>query len=52
MPSRKAAWASWNVAKGDDDKVCVTYWMNRLQHLQKIETCIRHPEPGQRPCVR
>ena len=35
MPSRKAAWASWNVAKGDDDKVCVTYWMNRLQHLQK-----------------
>jgi len=35
MPKRHAAWASWNVMKGADDKVCVTYWMNRLQHLPK-----------------
>lgn len=35
MPRRKAAWASWNVAKGADESVCVTYWMNRLQKLPK-----------------
>jgi uncharacterized protein len=33
MPQRRAAWASWNVMKGADDRVCVTYWMNRLQKL-------------------
>lgn len=33
MPERKAAWASWNVLKGADDSVCVTYWMNRLQDI-------------------
>ncbi len=33
MPRRKSAWASWNVLKGDDDRVCVTYWMNRLQGI-------------------
>jgi len=35
MPRRRMAWASWNVAKGADDSVCVTYWMNRLQKLPK-----------------
>ncbi len=33
MPERRMAWASWNVRKGPDDRVCVTYWMNRLQKL-------------------
>lgn len=33
MPERRMAWASWNVRKGPDDSVCVTYWMNRLQKL-------------------
>ncbi|MDP3738262.1 MAG: FAD-dependent oxidoreductase [Hyphomonadaceae bacterium] len=33
MPERRAAWASWNVLKGEDNKVCITYWMNRLQKL-------------------
>jgi predicted NAD/FAD-binding protein len=33
MPARRTAWASWNVLKGEDDRVCVTYWMNRLQKL-------------------
>jgi predicted NAD/FAD-binding protein len=33
MPKRRAAWASWNVIKGADDRVCITYWMNRLQKL-------------------
>jgi predicted NAD/FAD-binding protein len=35
MPKRRAAWASWNVMKGRDDDVCITYWMNRLQKLPK-----------------
>jgi predicted NAD/FAD-binding protein len=33
MPERRMAWASWNVRKGPDASVCVTYWMNRLQKL-------------------
>ncbi|MBI1358984.1 MAG: FAD-dependent oxidoreductase [Alphaproteobacteria bacterium] len=33
MPNRRTAWASWNVLKGMDDRVCVTYWMNRLQKI-------------------
>ncbi len=33
MPSRRNAWASWNVLKGPGGHVCVTYWMNRLQKL-------------------
>ena len=36
MPKRRAVWSSWNYI-GDvarpADKVCVTYWMNRLQPL-------------------
>ncbi|RYE43392.1 MAG: NAD/FAD-binding protein [Hyphomicrobiales bacterium] len=35
MPRRKMAWGSWNVLKGPDDRVCVSYWMNRLQKLPK-----------------
>ena len=33
MPSRRAAWASWNVIKQDNGDICLTYWMNRLQGL-------------------
>ncbi|WP_298225153.1 NAD(P)/FAD-dependent oxidoreductase [Acidocella sp.] len=32
MPRRRAAWAAWNYA-GGEDSVAVTYWMNRLQNL-------------------
>lgn len=32
MPIRKAAWASWNVSRGDPNApIELTYWMNRLQ---------------------
>jgi predicted NAD/FAD-binding protein len=36
MPRRRAAWASWNyLGQGDrsPERVCVTYWMNRLQGI-------------------
>jgi len=35
MPVRKRAWCSWNYveAKAIEGKVCVSYWMNRLQNL-------------------
>lgn len=35
MPRRRAAWASWNYmrAAGADDRVCVSYWMNKLQAI-------------------
>jgi predicted NAD/FAD-binding protein len=42
MPRRRAAWSSWNVIGNDSgtedsDLICVTYWMNRLQHLPTRE---------------
>ena len=36
MPERKAAWASWNVSKGDPNApIELTYWMNRLQAIDR-----------------
>jgi predicted NAD/FAD-binding protein len=49
MPRRRAAWASWNVAKGADDSVCVTYWMNRLQKLPKSHPVFVTLNPVRRP---
>ena len=40
MPRRRRAWASWNYripAKGSDERVFVTYHMNRLQTLRAPE---------------
>jgi uncharacterized protein len=36
MPKKKRAWASWNYldrGNAHGQALCVTYWMNRLQHL-------------------
>ncbi len=33
MPRLRAAWASWNVIKGEGRELCLTYWMNRLQGI-------------------
>ncbi|MEZ4400717.1 MAG: FAD-dependent oxidoreductase [Kofleriaceae bacterium] len=34
MPAAPRAWASWNYTRGaDDQRVAVTYWMNRLMGL-------------------
>jgi predicted NAD/FAD-binding protein len=35
MPSRKAAWASWNVIKQGGEDICLTYWMNLLQGIEE-----------------
>lgn len=38
MPRRRLAWSSWNYmagSTGPDDALCVTYWMNRLQNLDR-----------------
>lgn len=35
MPRRKAAWAAWNVLQQEGPDVCLTYWMNILQGLDK-----------------
>jgi uncharacterized protein len=49
MPTRHAAWASWNVLKGEDDRVCVTYWMNRLQKLPGDKPVFVTLNPGRTP---
>jgi predicted NAD/FAD-binding protein len=38
MPAKKAAWAAWNYERAHDDaqedaRVCLHYWINRLQPL-------------------
>ncbi|MTI08895.1 NAD(P)/FAD-dependent oxidoreductase [Curvivirga aplysinae] len=36
MPKTKRAWSSWNYLRetiDEEENVCVTYWMNRLQNL-------------------
>jgi predicted NAD/FAD-binding protein len=50
MPTRKAAWASWNVAKGDPEKpVCLTYWMNRLQGIDRAKPLFVTLNPDREP---
>eukprot|EP00249_Psilotum_nudum_P021042 c27949_g1_i1 orf=349-2943(+) len=34
MPRRCAAWCSWNFLGCQDGRVCVTYWLNKLQNLK------------------
>ncbi|WP_132312553.1 NAD(P)/FAD-dependent oxidoreductase [Martelella mediterranea] len=38
MPKRRAVWSSWNYLeqrKAGQSKLCVTYWMNRLQNIDE-----------------
>ncbi len=51
MPARKAAWASWNVLKGEDDRVCITYWMNRLQNLRRDKPIFVTLNPARPPAA-
>jgi predicted NAD/FAD-binding protein len=50
MPKRQRAWAAWNVIQSDDDRaeVCVTYWMNVLQSIDRsrpLFVTLNPPEP-------
>lgn len=40
MPKSKAAWAAWNYLSDGASDVSVSYWMNKLQHLQCPEAMI------------
>lgn len=55
MPRRRKAWSAWNYVGGagaDRHRLCVTYWMNKLQELPADTPLfvtlnpIRDPAPG------
>lgn len=55
MPRTRRAWASWNFlseGRADEQKVAVSYWMNRLQGLETRKPLIvtlnppKQPDPG------
>jgi predicted NAD/FAD-binding protein len=56
MPKRRRVWSSWNFIgdqkRGDEQNLCVTYWMNRLQSLDPERPLfvtlnpVREPSPG------
>jgi predicted NAD/FAD-binding protein len=50
MPKRRAAWASWNVRKGRDDApVTLTYWMSRLQNIDRAYPLFVTLNPAEPP---
>lgn len=53
MPRRGAAWASWNYmrAAGVEGRVCVSYWMNLLQSIDRAKPVFvtLNPETPPRP---
>jgi len=53
MPRRKHVWASWNYigGKGEagEDALCVSYWMNRLQNLDRRHPLILTLNPTREP---
>ncbi|GAA0584456.1 NAD(P)/FAD-dependent oxidoreductase [Rhizomicrobium electricum] len=34
MPTRRQLWSSWNYMGEENGRLCVTYWMNRLQNIK------------------
>jgi predicted NAD/FAD-binding protein len=51
MPRRRRAWSAWNVIQGDDPEadLCVTYWMNALQRIDRSRPLFVTLNPQQRP---
>ena len=52
MPKNKKVWSSWNYLAEERDgeqKVCVTYWMNRLQHLDNDQPLFVTLNPPHHP---
>ncbi|CAK8572014.1 unnamed protein product [Lathyrus sativus] len=36
MPQNPTAWSAWNFLGSNNNKVCVTYWLNILQNIEEI----------------
>jgi hypothetical protein len=57
MPRRRSVWSSWNYIGGNNgapQRVCVTYWMNRLQNLRtekNIFVTLNPARPPREGCV-
>jgi predicted NAD/FAD-binding protein len=52
MPRREAAWASWNYMRGRgraDGSVCVSYWMNLLQDIDRAKPLFVTLNPAEPP---
>ncbi|GAA6151494.1 NAD(P)/FAD-dependent oxidoreductase [Pseudoteredinibacter isoporae] len=49
MPKNKAAWAAWNYLSDGASDVSVSYWMNKLQHLDCPEAMIVSLNPLNMP---
>lgn len=50
MPSRRAAWGSWNYMYGGDETPgSVTYWMNSLQHIDPSRPLFVSLNPAHAP---
>ena len=51
MPKRKQAWAAWNVLQQDDpdQPVCLTYWMNILQNIDRSKPVFVTLNPSEPP---
>ncbi|HEY2660464.1 MAG TPA: FAD-dependent oxidoreductase [Caulobacteraceae bacterium] len=50
MPSRRAAWGSWNyMYEGADKPGSVTYWMNSLQHIDPARPLFVSLNPAEAP---
>jgi uncharacterized protein len=50
MPKRRRAWSSWNfLGLTESDRVCVTYWTNRLQGLESEKPLFVTLNPARPP---
>jgi uncharacterized protein len=50
MPKRRRAWSSWNfLGLTDSDRVCVTYWMNKLQGIESERPLFVSLNPARPP---
>lgn len=51
MPKRRRVWSSWNFIDGTEEKLCVTYWMNKLQPLDTEEQIFVTLNPMREPAA-
>ena len=50
MPPQRSVWASWNYLQDNqDDRLCLSYWMNNLQKLATEQPIIVSLNPSREP---